>query len=307
MLSNAVQMIDAVVERSSPQPNIIVAVVRNPSEWAMRCTSSHSSLVHFKRAILPRISSSRISAPPPGIESSPASISRWIVSRTLSSLTSAMHSISGAEKQCRCTCGYRDLQRAQQILVVADLQVRMQSALQKNPCAAEFQHLVDFLVDALKRQDVAVFRAQGPVERAERAIFRAEIRVIDVAVDLVSDHARIVFLQAQLMRGHADAHQVIGLQQFQRFLFTDCHVKVPSEPGSTPPPGRKLRVTFRDCCCPRHHNFRRARNQPELRRQLEKEAQSPQIFFIQPVVDVLRKVAPQIRRGQSHLSRCFER
>jgi len=37
----------------------MVAVVRSPSEWATRCISSQSSLVHFKRAIFARTSSSR--------------------------------------------------------------------------------------------------------------------------------------------------------------------------------------------------------------------------------------------------------
>jgi len=91
----------------SPQPNIIVAVVRMPSECATRCMSSHSSEVHFSREMRARISSSKISAPPPGIESSPAAINRAIVSRTLRPETSAMQPISGAEKQCRWTCGKR--------------------------------------------------------------------------------------------------------------------------------------------------------------------------------------------------------
>ncbi len=46
------------------------------------------------------------SAPPPGIESRPAAISRAMVSFTVSPETSAMQLISGAEKQCKCTCGY---------------------------------------------------------------------------------------------------------------------------------------------------------------------------------------------------------
>ena len=63
-----------------------------------------------------------------------------------------MHRISGAEKQCRCTCGIARLERAQQIFVVADLQVGMQAALQQNSGAAELQHLFDFLVDVSKER-----------------------------------------------------------------------------------------------------------------------------------------------------------
>src|SRR5439155_12254552 len=55
----------------------------------------------FEARDLERTSSSRISAPPPGMDCRPASIRRRMVSSTLSSLTSAMQRISGAEKQCR--------------------------------------------------------------------------------------------------------------------------------------------------------------------------------------------------------------
>ena len=78
---------------------------------------------------------------------------------------------------------------------------------------------------SLEREDVAVLRAQRAVERAERAILRAEIRVVDVAIDLVGNDARIVFLQSQLMRGHTDPNEIVGLQHVQRFLFRDRHVQ----------------------------------------------------------------------------------
>jgi hypothetical protein len=42
------------------------------------------------------------------------------------------------------------LQRAQQIFVIADLQVGMQAALQQDAGAAQFEHLFDFLVDFLE-------------------------------------------------------------------------------------------------------------------------------------------------------------
>src|SRR5712692_5772475 len=86
------------------------------------------------------------------------------------------------------------LQRAQQIFVVADLQIGMQAALEQNSCSSQFQHLIDFFVNFLERQYVAVLCPQGTVERAKGAVFGAEIRVIDVAVDLVSNDTRIVFL-----------------------------------------------------------------------------------------------------------------
>ena len=57
--------------------------------------------------------------------------------------TSAMQPISGAEKQCRCTCGNRSLDRAQHIFVKLDAQVRMQAALQQHSGAAQLEHFLD--------------------------------------------------------------------------------------------------------------------------------------------------------------------
>src|ERR1051325_7683843 len=110
-------------------------------------------------------------------------------------------------------------QRAQEIFVVADLQIWVQAALQQDSRAAELEHLVDFLVNLLEGKDVAVLRTERAVERAEGTIFSAEIRVIDVAVDLVSDDARIVFLEAKLVGFHAHAHEIVGFEHLERLLF----------------------------------------------------------------------------------------
>src|SRR5208282_2750225 len=84
------------------------------------------------------------------------------------------------------------LDSSEHLLVPVNLQIRMQPALHQYARAAQLDRLTDFFVDGLKIQDVALFRGgsfQWPVERAKGAVFRAEIRVIDVAVDDVGDHA----------------------------------------------------------------------------------------------------------------------
>ena len=134
-----------------------------------------------------------------------------------------MQPISGAEKQCRWTCGKRCFERAQEIFVILDAQVRVQAALQQDAGAAQLDHFLDLFVDRLEREQVAFLRSQRAVERAERAVFRAEIGVVDVAVDLVGDHARVGFLAAHFHRRHADAHQVIGAKQVERFLLCQSH------------------------------------------------------------------------------------
>ena len=60
----------------STEPNMIVTLLRSPTEWAARCTSSHSSVLILSGQITARISSSRISAAVPGSVFSPASCSR---------------------------------------------------------------------------------------------------------------------------------------------------------------------------------------------------------------------------------------
>ena len=127
--------------------------------------------------------------------------------------------------------GITGFQRAQEIFVVVDLQIRVQAALQQDPGTAEGQHFVDFLVNVFEGKDVALFVAEGAIERAERTVFCAEIGVVDVAIDLIRGDARIVLFKAQLVRLHSDADQIIGFKQSNGLLFGQCHVESPSEPS----------------------------------------------------------------------------
>src|SRR2546427_10422227 len=102
-------------------------------------------------------------------------------------------------------------------------QIGMQLPLHENAWSAEGYGLFDFLQDGVEREDVAFFRAERAVESAERAVLGAEIRVVDIAIDLVAGHAGIVFPFAQLIRGHADADHVIGPEKLKRFLLREAH------------------------------------------------------------------------------------
>ena len=81
------------------------------------------------------------------------------------------------------------LHRAKEVFVPSDRQVRVVPALQQQLTAADADGLVDLLEDLVEAQDVAVGRADGPVERAEVAPRHADVRVVDVAVDDVGDDA----------------------------------------------------------------------------------------------------------------------
>src|SRR5258705_5658652 len=131
--------------------------------------------------------------------------------------------VFGGGEEVQMTLRKARFQRALQIFVVADLQVGMQSALQQNSGAAELQHLFNFRVDGFKGEDVAVFGAERAVEGAVGAVIGAEVGVIDVAIDLVSDHARVVLGQAHLMRLHAEADQVVGVEHVDGLLFGQAH------------------------------------------------------------------------------------
>ncbi len=104
----------------------------------------------------------------------------------------------------------------------------MQAALHQHAGAADLNHLPNFFVNRFERQDVPVFRAQRPVKRAEGTILRAEIRVVDVAVNLVGGHARIGLLAAHFVRRHSDADQVVGIEKFERFFLCDSHRRLSS-------------------------------------------------------------------------------
>ena len=99
----------------------------------------------------------------------------------------------------------------------------MQAALEENAVAAEFEHLFDLLEDFVEAEDVAVLGADGAIEGAEGAVLGAEIGVVDVAIDLVGGDARVVLLEAELVSGHADADEVIGLEHVESLLFGQGH------------------------------------------------------------------------------------
>jgi len=79
----------------------MVAVVEMPSRCAWRITFSHSADFVFFGAMMWRTRSTRISPPPPGIESSPASRRRVSVSGIVSFDRREMCWISGGDSACR--------------------------------------------------------------------------------------------------------------------------------------------------------------------------------------------------------------
>src|SRR6266550_7484540 len=97
---------------------------------------------------------------------------------------------------------------AQHPLVPLDLQIWMQPALHQYARSAKFDRFPDLFVDGVEFKDVAFLGGgslQGTVKRAEGAILRAEVRVVDVAINDVGDHALGMQFPAYCVRFHTDA------------------------------------------------------------------------------------------------------
>ena len=115
---------------------------------------------------------------------------------------------------------------AQHLLVPVDFQVGMQAALHQHSRTAKFHGLTDLVVNRVEVEDVAVFRGrplQRAIEGAEGAVLGAKVRVIDVAVDDVGDHALGMQPTAHRVGFHADADQVIGGEHLERLLLGQGH------------------------------------------------------------------------------------
>src|SRR5437870_2611801 len=118
------------------------------------------------------------------------------------------------------------LDATQHALVPLDLQIGMQAALHQHARAAEFDRLANLVVDCFQIEDVSLFgfgAFQWTIERTESAVFGAEVRVINVAIDDVGDHALGMQLAAQGVGFHTDADQIIGAKQIDSLYFGEGH------------------------------------------------------------------------------------
>ena len=173
---------------------------------ATRMTPSHSSLVHLALAILRRTRSTRISAPPPGTLSSPAARRR---------------SSTCADREALEPRDVQDLLRrerveaepvlalhpAEEVLVPLDAQLGVEPALQEDLHAAGVDDLLQLLAEHLAREDVPLGVPERAVEGAEAAARRADVRVVDVAVDDVRDDAVRVLAAAHGVGGEAEVEE----------------------------------------------------------------------------------------------------
>ncbi len=98
----------------------------------------------------------------------------------------------------------------------------MQAALHEDAGAAEFDGLANLFVDGVELEDVTFFRGRSferAIKGAEGAVLGAEVSVIDVAVDDVGDRAFGVKLSAEGVGFHADADEVVRVEEVEGLGF----------------------------------------------------------------------------------------
>src|SRR5436305_5208611 len=103
----------------------------------------------------------------------------------------------------------------------------MQTALHQHACSADLDRFSNFFVNRFEIEDVP-FRSQFALERtiesAKRTIFRAEVRVINIAIDDVGDYTYRMQLAPNGIGLHADADQVVGAKHLESLLLRQGHL-----------------------------------------------------------------------------------
>ena len=177
---------------------------------AMRCTSSHSSPVHLSSQIFLRTRGAKISAPPPGSESSPASRSRRSTSAIGSPKCLWKKKISTAVNALRWIDGLMRFRPGQQLGVVVERQAAVQAVDDVDlgdrivGLDARAQLRPRLLVRHGVGAGIALLQAR---ERAEHAAGDADVGRVDVQV-AVEERAVAVQPLAHLVGQRADLHQI---------------------------------------------------------------------------------------------------
>jgi hypothetical protein len=105
------------------------------------------------------------------------------------------------------------VQRAQQVFIPIDAEIRMQPALHQDARAAQRDCLVDFLANLFDRAYISVGRARAAIKRAEGANYVADIRVVDVAIDDVGNNIVRMPALANFIGSHADCCNIMRFEQ----------------------------------------------------------------------------------------------
>src|SRR5262245_1319761 len=94
----------------------------------------------------------------------------------------------------------------------------MVAALQQDLVTAESNRLVDLLIEFFARQDIRVVVAGLAVEGAEIADCRADVRVVNIAVDVVSAIRLGMESPGDAVGGAAKRGQIVAVEESDAFV-----------------------------------------------------------------------------------------
>ena len=165
---------------------MMVMLERRPTPWAVRCASSHCSVLILSGQMRARTSSSRISAAVPGSVLRPASLSRVRYSARGTSERRAPSVTSRAVKPWMWMSVRAGPHRLEHVEVVVAVEVGVDAALQADLGGAlgfGLGHPAGDLVELQQVGRPAQVERERPLgEGAEAALERADVGVVDVAV-----------------------------------------------------------------------------------------------------------------------------
>ena len=190
--------------------------VDRPPRWCQtRLTSIHSSERAFPLVSSWRTRSTRISAPPPGMLPRPAAFNRpqHLVERQLVDLVEVPQLRRAEGVQIHL--GEPLLAGPEHFLVPFEFQVRVHPALQQDLIAAEGDGLLDLAEQFVVRHHVSVGVGGLAVEGAEVAHGGADVRIVDVPVDVVGPVRFRVQPHRDRVGGPAETVQVPTAHQFE--------------------------------------------------------------------------------------------
>jgi hypothetical protein len=94
----------------------------------------------------------------------------------------------------------------------------MQTTLHQDASAAECDRFVDLGADLFERADVSIRCTWPAIERAESADYVANVCVVDVAIDDVSDDVVRVTARPDFVRSDAHPSDIVRLEQRRAFV-----------------------------------------------------------------------------------------
>ena len=199
-------------------PNIIVAVDRPPSSCQTRCTFSQSSVMTLPRVIAERTRSTKISAPPPGRLPEPGRLEplEHLPQRQLGDLGEVMN-LRRAEP-VNVDAGEVRLDVLEQLLIPLELQMRVQAPLHEDLVAPQRDRLANLVEQDVAIQDVSLGVVDFAVKRAKVADRRANVGVVDIAVDVVSPERLGMEPSAHLIGSPAQLQQRGRTEQFDALI-----------------------------------------------------------------------------------------